>query len=50
MAVHLLAREVESGRALYSEVEKRKKSTYIYVVPESHCSSSVKATHECRIG
>jgi hypothetical protein len=30
--------------------KREKKTTYINVVPESHCSSSVKATHEGRIG
>jgi hypothetical protein len=30
--------------------KREKKTTYIYVVPESHCSLSVKATHEGRIG
>jgi hypothetical protein len=44
--MHPSAREVEGGRALRSEAEKRKQTTYIYVVPKSHCSLSVKAAHE----
>jgi hypothetical protein len=44
--VHPSAREVEGGRALCSEVEKRKKTMYIYIVPESCYSSSVKAAYE----
>jgi len=48
--VHPSAREVEGGRALYSKVEKRKKKLHTHVVPESHYSLSVKATHEGSIG
>ena len=48
-AVHPSAREVEGGRALRSEVEKRKKKLHTHM-SESHCSSSVKATHEGSIG
>ena len=44
--MHPSVREVKGGRALHSEVEKRKQTTYIYVVPKSYCSSSIKAVYE----